>query len=404
MSDAPERLVLSPGDVLFVRGEEATAAYLIERGRVRLVGEGGPDAQAERGAGEIVGESAIAGPGPHPVSAVAVEPTDLLVVRREQVSRRLADVDPLLRLCVAAMLIRAGHGELHSKPSDSPWQGHYEAAGERLSAEYQLRRAIARDELRLFFEPIVDLPARQIAGFEALLRWQHPERGLLPPAAFIPMAEASGLISDITALCLRAVGAQFPALAAAVGGRGPGGPPFISINVSGHDLEREDFAASAAGILSDAGLDLAAVRLEITESVLIKNTGRSAATLQQCRDQGLQIAIDDFGTGYSSLTYLGELPVSMLKLDRSFAHSLLDQPNGRKIVEAIIQLGGALGLAVVAEGVERDSEARLLAAMGCSMAQGYLFGRAAMLADTLQRVAAWPGRGVGPLPTQASNA
>ena len=196
---------------------------------------------------------------------------------------------------------------------------------------------------------------------------------MLQPNDFIPLAEASGVISDITFFCLRKVGGYFPALKAA-GLRRPDDlvPLFLSVNVSGVDLMQPAFAAKAVSALcDDEGVEPEDIRLEVTESILMTDADRCTRTLENCRAQGFKIAIDDFGTGYSSLNYLNTLPVSVLKMDRSFTLSLLDQPVGRKIIGAILQLGGELGLSVIAEGVESELQAAMLQAMGCEFGQGY---------------------------------
>ena len=302
---------------------------------------------------------------------------------RDQLSQRIGTVDPLLRLWLGALFERT-HGT-------APWADHVAEASTLLASEHDLRRAIEDEELVLRFQPIVHLPTRRLAGFETLLRWQHPTEGLLPPERFIPLAESIGLISAVTAAVFRGVVREFPALAAAARAVAmPSDPPlFLTVNVSGADLQRPDFAAAIASVLTEGGIDPRAIRLEITESVFITDANTSTRTLQQCRDNGLQIAIDDFGTGYSSLNYLYALPVSTLKMDRSFAKSLLSDPVGRKVIGAILHLGGELNLDVVAEGIEAEGEAVMLTGMGCGYGQGYLFGRPAPLRESVDLIGAW---------------
>jgi diguanylate cyclase len=253
-----------------------------------------------------------------------------------------------------------------------------------------LRRALLRGELELFFQPIVRLPTPRLAGFEALLRWRHPTRGLIPPGDFIPVAEASGLIVDITAWVLKEVGRTFPAiLAAALRNVGPVERLFVSFNISGYDLSNDAFVQSMATMLETTGIGAGSLTIEVTESVLMKDPAKAVAALEACRRLGLAIAIDDFGTGFSSLSYLGTLPISTIKIDRSFVHSMIETPASRKIIQMILRLAEELGIPVVAEGVEDAHEARLLADLGCAFAQGYLFGKPLPLAPTLELTRHW---------------
>jgi EAL domain-containing protein (putative c-di-GMP-specific phosphodiesterase class I) len=399
MRGSPERLFVRSGTVLYAQGAPATAAYLVAQGRVQLfvTCKGEPRVLAERRQGDIVGEAAIVDGGPRLSSAVAVEDCELLAVTRDQISGRVEALDPLLRLCVSMLMQR--HGESTDKirqlgqPGSSgsaPWAAHFDAARELLTTEHQLRRAIERDELELKYQPIVRLSTRQLTGFEVLLRWNHPQRGLIQPNDFIPMAEASGLIHDVTAYCFRKVGQQFAGMMTEAS-RNPHGvePLFVTVNVSALDLQQESFAATTAATLIDAGIDPKHVRLEITESVLIRNAERCARTLDHCREQGMMIAIDDFGTGYSSFNYLGSLPIGILKIDRSFVQPLLSDVTGRKIIGVILHLGKQLDLTVIAEGIESFEQASALADMGCDLGQGFVFGRPLGRAESLALIRTW---------------
>lgn len=384
---------MTPGTVLFAEGDVAEAAYVVMRGSIDLVAtrNGGPVTLGCRSAGEIVGEGALMTDRIHTETAVIAESSEVLVMTRDQLSRRLETVDPLLRLWLGALFERT-HGA-------APWADHVAEASTLLASEHDLRRAIEGEELVLRFQPIVHLPTRRLAGFETLLRWQHPTQGLLAPERFIPLAESTGLISAVTTAVFRGVVREFPALAAAArGAMASSDPPlFLTVNVSGADLRRSDFAATTLSVLTEGGVDPRAIRLEITESVFIADAETSTRTLQQCRDQGMRIAIDDFGTGYSSLNYLYALPVSTLKMDRSFAKSLLGDVVGRKVIGAILHLGGELNLDVVAEGIEEEDEAVMLTGMGCGYGQGYLFGRPMPLQHSIDLIGAWRREPAAPL-------
>jgi EAL domain-containing protein (putative c-di-GMP-specific phosphodiesterase class I) len=397
-------MAVPAGTEIFGPGDAASAAYLILNGSIDLYADDGGQRRllATRRQHDLFGELALIGEAPRQSAAVAAEDSELVVITREIISARFETIDPLLRFCMSALLgrysetvarIQVYAGRSPAPPLRSIWEGHLATSRDILAFEHELRSGIERNELDVHFQPIVRLLDRRLAGFEALVRWRHPRRGLLQPNDFIPLAEASGVISDITAFCIRTVGRYFPAQKAAALRRPDDiAPLFLSVNVSGVDLMQPAFAAQTVSILVDAGVEPEDIRLEVTESILMEDPDRCAKTLETCRAQGFKIAIDDFGTGYSSLNYLNTLPVTALKMDRSFTLSLLNETVGRKIIGAILQLGGELGLSVIAEGVEDELQAAMLQAMGCEFGQGYLFGRAVDQDGTLALIDRWSAR------------
>jgi diguanylate cyclase (GGDEF)-like protein len=245
----------------------------------------------------------------------------------------------------------------------------------RLRTSNELHRALERDELEVFYQPMVDLHTETMVGMEALVRWHHPTRGLLLPGEFIGLAEDSGLIVPLGAWVLREAcrqAARWDALRIAAG-ENPG-LLNISVNVSAQQLADPTFPRQVASALTESGLDPDKLWLEITESTLMSTGDASVAALAALRGLGAHLEIDDFGTGYSSLSYLKRLPVETLKVDQSFVDELDCDADDVAIVRAIVGLGDSLGLAIVAEGVERRAQAIALMALGCSIAQGYLFG------------------------------
>jgi diguanylate cyclase (GGDEF)-like protein/PAS domain S-box-containing protein len=244
-----------------------------------------------------------------------------------------------------------------------------EAAHRRLSLESGLRKALSRGELRLHFQPLVDA-ARAVVGFEALARWEHPERGHIAPSEFIPVAEETGLIHGLGERVIR------EACAFAAASRHAGSKSLVvSVNVSAHQLRKPGLDALVARILQEAALPPEALCLEITESVLMHEESTALTELRALKSRGVRIAVDDFGTGYSSLAYLARFPVDILKVDRSFVRDLPDSPHAVAIVTAILAMARGLGLTTVAEGVETELQAAFLARRGCDEMQGYLFGR-----------------------------
>lgn len=253
---------------------------------------------------------------------------------------------------------------------------------ERAALEHDLRRAIERQELRLHYQPLVDLGTGSVVGMEALLRWQHPVRGLIPPLAFIPLAEETALILPIGRWVLETACAQLRdwqrRLPAARG-------LALSVNISARQFARSDLAGTVAHVLDHTRIDPAQLELEITESVVMDQSEASVERLRGLRGLGVRLVLDDFGTGYSSLAYLRRLPLDTIKVDRSFVSGLGDGPMDLPIVKAVIALAHALGIDVVAEGIETLAQWEELRALGCDRGQGYWFARP-LPADEMERL------------------
>ncbi|OHX14253.1 diguanylate cyclase [Chromobacterium sphagni] len=266
---------------------------------------------------------------------------------------------------------------------------------ERLKLEYSLHRALAQQELELWYQPKVALDSRRIVGAEALLRWRHPELGLVAPDRFIPIAEESALIVQMGAWVLETACADIRRWRDA--GLAPG---RVAVNVSGRQLKYGDFVRQLERVLAEHGLDSAALELEITESVAMEEGGGMVETLRRLQQLGMYLSIDDFGTGYSSLSYLKRLPVRGLKIDRSFIADLHCDSDDAAITRAIVSIARSLGLDIVAEGVERESQRRFLLEQGCDCAQGYLFHKPLPKAEFEALLAAQGCREAEALPAQ----
>ncbi|WP_433365366.1 bifunctional diguanylate cyclase/phosphodiesterase [Actinoplanes sp. CA-142083] len=275
------------------------------------------------------------------------------------------DAEEVLRNADVAMYAAKGRGKGCYEIFESRM---HEQLLDRLDSESRLRDAVHRGELRLHVQPVVDLTSRNVAGFEALVRWEDPERGLQQPGAFIPLAEETGLIVEIDRWVL------FEACRAAVKWQ-EAGPTWVSVNLSAANLEVPDLTDRVAYALATTGLSPHCLVLELTETVLMRDIAVTSARLEELRELGVRVAIDDFGTGYSSLGYLRDIPVDVLKVDRSFIDGLAGNPRQQELVSAVIQLGHTLGLKVVAEGVETEDQLLLLKRMGARFAQGYYLGR-----------------------------
>ena len=241
-----------------------------------------------------------------------------------------------------------------------------------LQVETDLRRAVERDEFVLHYQPIVSVGTGEVRGFEALIRWQHPERGFVSPMDFIPIAEETGIIAQIGKWVLEEACRQ----ARAWQKKFPAHPPLqMSVNLSGKQFMKSDLIGQVREALAATGLDPRTLKLEITESIMMENIETAAETLSQLRALGLQLSIDDFGTGYSSLSYLHRFPISTLKIDRSFVGRMDATGENAEIVRTIIMLARNLDMDVVAEGVETAEQLKQLKALGCEYAQGFLFSR-----------------------------
>lgn len=240
----------------------------------------------------------------------------------------------------------------------------------RVTMEHDLRRAIESKQFVVHYHPLVAIATRRIVGLEALVRWEHPQFGLVPPSKFIPVAEESGLIVPIGEHVLRTVCEQV------MRWQGAGVPIVpVAVNWSAIQLQRQSVVEVVHRILDETGMPAKLLSIEITEGALMRNARQHAAALQVLRDSGVRIQIDDFGTGYSSLSYLRELPIDTLKIDRSFINHADENPADEAIVSAILAMAKSLGLRVVAEGIETAAQLQVLNGHGCEVAQGFFFSR-----------------------------
>jgi EAL domain-containing protein (putative c-di-GMP-specific phosphodiesterase class I) len=239
-----------------------------------------------------------------------------------------------------------------------------------LQLETDLKHALENEELRLFYQPIVHLADEQLLGYEALVRWEHPTRGLLPPAAFLSAAEDNRLTSKLGAWVLHRACTDAAAWPEDL---------RVHVNISARHLAEEGFSELVAEALAQSGLDPSRLELEITESTALFAAEATLHSVAVVTDQGVTLALDDFGTGYSAITALHRLPIHTVKIDRSFVADVVTEPATAALVQGLLQLGRGMGLQVIAEGIEDLDQAAWLLDHGCAMAQGYAFGRPAPL-------------------------
>ena len=276
-------------------------------------------------------------------------------------------VEELLK-CADTALYRAkdlGRNNYQYYTADMNAQSH-----SQLLLENCLRKALERDQFLLHYQPQLDLQTGVLVGFEALLRWQHPEHGLLYPDRFIPLAEETGLIEPIGEWVLQTACAQNFAWQHA-------GYPAVrmAVNISARQFHRSDLLTMISRILTTTGLATNWLELELTESMIIGNTEGAIKIMQSLNQMGIQLSIDDFGTGYSSLAYLKRFPINKLKIAQAFIKDILEDPNDAAIADAVISLAKSMQLQVIAEGVEKPAQLVVLQKMGCNLGQGYLLGR-----------------------------
>ncbi len=383
--DAEKRF--TTGQVIMAQGEEGDCAYFIQDGRVAIhvtTANGERLDMGTRGEGSLIGEMAIVDNQPRSATIVAMEDCTLLRISKDDFARGVQAANPIVTLISQVILAR-----YRDVLSRSETLGEYGPVGllEEQEREYamqsrigdairmanEFKQAIAAGQLFLEYQPMLDLKSGNVVGMEALMRWQHPDRGRISPAEFIPMAEDSGLIVEATRWAMREACSALARVDAALPGIGP--ELFVSINISAPDFEDEHFFERFHEILQQMQTDPKRIHLEIIERVLIRQLSDVRLLLDRFREIGTSIAIDDFGTGYSSLSYLHRYPIDILKVDQSFIRDMTDDETSMRLVRSILTLGENMGMKIVAEGVETAAQAEILRDLDCDLAQGFHFAR-----------------------------
>ncbi len=376
--------MLRAGDVLFHEGEPGRAAYLIESGCIRIeVGEGeGLLALADLTAGDLVGEMAMIDDAPRTATATALQDTTLLVIDREHLAERIAQTDSVVRALLGGQLKRYRSMLATMRGQQAPESA---AALEEIVAigkirlESQLREALNEHRLEVYLQPLYEVPTHRIAGYEALVRWNHPQRGMISPAEFITLAEETSLIVPVGEYMLE------HSVAALVKMRDAGVSPlpFVSINVSPRQLREAGLIEALLQRLAHAGLPTSAVKLEITESQVL-DVAQATQILSLCHAAGVQVSLDDFGTGFSNLSHLHALRFDTIKVDQAFVREIESSERSMAMLQAIVGLVRAIGADVLVEGIETPFQMSVLERLGVRFAQGYLISKPLPLAKALE--------------------
>ena len=408
-------------EFLFREGDVGDCAYIIESGKVEVSVQNGDHKLtiATLGEGDLVGEMAIIDNLPRTASAMAAEDTLVIAIPLDYIHQKIDHSDPTVKFFLQIIMER--YRDMHHRlmhvfegiyPNDDAYAEMYATtsnimknlmaqyidmqdrileavnssidpeeqknvddnvarnARQVMSVEHAMKAALKNDQFKLHFQPIIGLDSGCMEGCEALVRWEHPVKGLVPPLEFISLAESTGLIVDLGYWIVEQACAfqlqlneQFAR------------PMFVSINLSGKQFDDEGLISQLESILKQSGVRRELIKYEITESLLMANPEKAADYLHRLKESGVTLAIDDFGTGYSSFSYLHRFPFDTLKIDRMFVSTMIQNPKSQKIVRSLVHLSHDIGMNVVAEGIETTHEHQALLDLGAEYAQGYLYSR-----------------------------
>lgn len=395
------------GTRIFSKGDDRDYAYLIDIGEIHIYETDEDGANKENNgepacklkAGEIFGEMALIEEGPRTASAICATDVNLLVISPAMLQERIAGMDPIVGLLISLLVDRYRQARLNIyedvsadssrkmmdkslltplpvssiKSSVRDMIKHPENALNELKVEQELRQAVEEKQFFPVLQPIFRLRDKSIAGFEALIRWNHPTKGVVPPNDFIPVAERTGVIQSMDRLMLDFIADITPKVNEIAGDKN--GNIYIGVNLSGVNFENMDVVEGVANICAREDVLPHQIRLEITESAFISEPEMAESVLSALKALGVSIALDDFGTGFSSLNYLHKFSIDTLKIDRTFVQQLHTQSKSLDIVRAIVGLAQTFRMDVVAEGIENEDEILALAGVGCENGQGFLFSK-----------------------------
>lgn len=388
------------GSVIFREDDRRDNAYIVESGTVEIATtRNGKQVPLVRlGKGEVFGETALLGDGPRSATAIAVEDTEVFTISPRLLRDRVMGLDPLVGLLMSLLVNRYRQWRFVSPEvaenvgavaQDDSEEGS--TLGADFMTELQQQKNTALNELRMsqeiisaidnrefvpYLQPIVSLRDKKLAGFEALIRWKHPERGMVPPDQFIPVAERTQVVRLLDMLMLRYICEMLPELQ-----KTAGSDIYVTVNLSGAYFDDNTIVDDIRHVLQETGVDARHVVVEVTESALMNEPDVAEQVLRDIKALGLRIALDDFGTGYSSLGYLHRFPIDILKIDRTFVRDINDNRKSIDVVRAIVSLAQTFHLKIVGEGIEDASQITTLSTIGCDFGQGYYLSKPMPVSD-----------------------
>ena len=380
------REVYAAGEVIFHAGDTGDSAYIIEDGSVEVC-VNTPDGEQvvkQIGKGELFGEIALIDHKPRTATVRVREKAVLIPIHRKLVGELLEKTDPIVRHLLLLVMERfRGNGTQARSPASATESAHDQAQSNRLRGEatqklamaHDITRALNKDEFALYYQPICDLGSGKIAGFEALIRWHHPDKGTISPLDFLWLAEHTGQIRDIGLWTLERACRDWPTLRRQT----EHAAPFVSVNMSASQLTGEGFVEAVSGILNRHSMPSRELKLELTETVIINNPEQALGLLGRLTELNIRLALDDYGTGYSGLDSLQRYPIATMKIDRAFISNMQSSTHSREIVTSSINLAHSLGMDVIAEGIETGEAHEALLGLNCNYGQGWHFGRPAAL-------------------------
>lgn len=382
---------LRANETIFLEGDEGDCAYLIERGRVLIyINVHGSEVPLRVvGQGEVFGEMSLIDAQPRSASCRAVSDCDLVVVNKQQLLDRVKSVDPVVRLLMRVLLdrLRSQNDLLRGKgPPESvigkldPLEAEKKEALERIGLEHRIASGLDADEFEPFYQPVICLATGAIRGCEALIRWRAKDGTLVMPAVFMDAMEETHLILRAGQVMLEKSVRDLPAMLEKFGR--DGAKFFVSVNVSGRQFIEPGFVEDLERVRSRSNLPPELIKLELTERIMTEGT-QALDCLQECRRRGYLLAIDDFGTGFSSLQYLAQMPLTDLKIDRSFLQKMQTDEKSLSVVKSLIHMAGLLRLNVIAEGIESREQMELLRDLGVSFGQGFFLTKPVALDEFL---------------------
>lgn len=383
MFDNLGRKFLEAGEVLFRVGDVGDSAYLVEEGEMEVIH---PESHSVLGVvhvGELFGEVSLLDKHPRTATVRARSDSSLIEIRRELVEELLQAADPVIRFLLQVVLERYRSNILYRATHDAAQPPardplHTEVA-EKLVLLKDLHEAIEQQQFELNYQPIFGMSSQSISGFEALIRWRHPQRGLILPSRFLSLAEDTGMIQLIGQWCIEQACRDWPSLRSVANTENP----FLSVNVSGKQLRDPQFAAEVIDIQRRFDMPPEEFKFELTETSLIANHALASVLLRELKDYGNLIALDDYGTGFSNMEHLMHFPFNVLKLDQSFVREIMNSSLSFQLVMNSIDMAKSLHMKIVGEGIECPEVAYALAEMGCDYAQGYLYSKPLSLRDCL---------------------